>query len=330
VPRDTRLLKLLLHAYPDRVTVRREPGSPRGLMVGGRGVELEPASVVRKAPLFLSIDPRDGVPGANGSRVRLASAIEPEWLAEVHPHLLAEAVTHRFDAERERVVTARTTTFAGLVVREVITGAREDPEGAAMVLAEAAAPRLESLVAEDDTAGPLLARLRFLNTAAPDLGLPAADAEGLAARLAAWCGGCHSLDDLRRRGWANFVAGLLDWNQRRQLDEHAPEALAVPSGNRIRLRYGEGDAPVLAVRLQELFGMTETPRVARGRVAVVVHLLGPNYRPVQVTSDLASFWRTTYAEVRKELRARYPKHPWPENPLDAQAVAVGQRRRPPA
>jgi ATP-dependent helicase HrpB len=112
------------------------------------------------------------------------------------------------------------------------------------------------------------------------------------------------------------------------MDQEAPEALVVPSGNRIRLRYEPGRPPVLAVRLQELFGWAETPRIARGRVAILLHLLGPNYRPVQVTDDLHSFWSQTYFQVRKDLRNRYPKHAWPDDPLSARPKAKGSRRAP--
>ena len=113
----------------------------------------------------------------------------------------------------------------------------------------------------------------------------------------------------------------------RLLTQHAPEWIEVPSGNRIRLRYALGQPPVLAVRLQELFGLPATPRIAAGRVAVKLELLGPNFRPVQVTDDLASFWKNTYPQVRKDLRARYPKHSWPEDPLTAKPQAKGGRRR---
>jgi ATP-dependent helicase HrpB len=120
------------------------------------------------------------------------------------------------------------------------------------------------------------------------------------------------------------LLGRLDWSLRRRLDELAPTHLAVPSGSRIRIDYA-GDEPVLAVKLQELFGQTETPRLVDGRVPVLVHLLSPARRPVQVTRDLASFWATTYFEVRKDLKGRYPKHPWPDDPLAARATA---RTRP--
>ena len=125
---------------------------------------------------------------------------------------------------------------------------------------------------------------------------------------------------------APLLLGRLPYPLDRLLEQHAPPAIEVPTGNRIKLDYAAGAKPVLAVRLQELFGWTDTPRIAGGRVPVVLHLLGPNYRPVQITEDLRSFWSTTYFQVRKDLRVRYPKHSWPEDPLTAKPEAKGRRR----
>jgi ATP-dependent helicase HrpB len=113
----------------------------------------------------------------------------------------------------------------------------------------------------------------------------------------------------------------------RLLEQHAPRALVVPSGKSVSIRYEPGRAPILAVRLQELFGLKQTPRVAGGRVAVVLEILGPNYRPVQVTDDLASFWATAYFQVRKDLKRRYPKHSWPDDPLTAKPQARPARKK---
>jgi ATP-dependent helicase HrpB len=121
---------------------------------------------------------------------------------------------------------------------------------------------------------------------------------------------------MRQADWLQAVEGALTYEQRQLIEREAPERLTVPSGNSIALRYESGRPPVLAVRIQEVFGLRQTPRVARGRVAVLLELLAPNYRPQQITSDLASFWANIYAQVRKDLRARYPKHAWPEDPLN--------------
>jgi ATP-dependent helicase HrpB len=147
----------------------------------------------------------------------------------------------------------------------------------------------------------------------------------IARELAA---GRRCFAEMKRAPLLETLRNRLTHEQRRQLDRHAPERIGVPSGSQIRLDYGPGRAPVLAARIQELFGMAETPRIAGGRIAVVMHLLAPNQRPEQVTNDLASFWKNVYQEVRKELRSRYPKHAWPEDPTTAKAEwRPGGKRR---
>ena len=320
------LLRLPLHAYPDRVTLRREGDPSRGVMAGGRGVVLEPSSVVRHGRLFLSLDPRETTVG-NEARVSLASAIEEEWLEEIHPDLVERRLVQRFDEERGRVISEREILFAGLAIHRDAIGAKSDPEGASRALADYVRAHGEEFFAADDAAAGFLQRVRFLACAMPEWELPAFGAAELGEAAAPGCAGKTSLEALRKLGPRSLLEARLTWKQRDALDRHAPERIEVPSGSRIRLIYEAGGPPVLAVRLQEMFGQRETPSVAGGRVPVVVHLLGPNHRPVQITTDLASFWRSTYVEVRRELRARYPKHPWPEDPLTAPPRAMGGRRR---
>ncbi|MCX7048401.1 MAG: ATP-dependent helicase HrpB, partial [Candidatus Sumerlaeota bacterium] len=337
--RPQSLLRLLLHAYPDRVTVRRANDPSRGVMVGGRGVILEPSSVVRKAPLFLSIDPRDvptpaGQRGAAGeSRVSLASAIEEEWLEEIFPHLYERRDTCRFDPEKEKVLGMQQVFFAGLLIREDATGAGKDRESAAVALFEYLRRNVVAFFQEDQRAAAFLARIRFLRKYMPELNLPDFDTPALEKILHEACEGCATVAQARERAARRLIEHGMTWKQRATLDEHAPETITVPSGSRIRLNYldpanPQGAAPpILAVRLQEMFGLAETPRIAAGRAPVTLHLLGPNFRPMQITSDLKNFWNTTYAEVRKQLRARYPRHPWPEDPWNAPPVSVGRRKR---
>ena len=150
--------------------------------------------------------------------------------------------------------------------------------------------------------------------------------DNLGEILAQSCTDKRSLQQLKDQDLAELVLSALDWKLRRDLDELAPEQIDVPSGSRVRLEYHGSKQPTLAVRLQEVFGWSETPKLAGGRVPLVMELLGPNYRPVQITSDLASFWKTTYFQVRKDLRTRYPKHSWPEDPLTAKPEARGRPR----
>jgi ATP-dependent helicase HrpB len=186
------------------------------------------------------------------------------------------------------------------------------------VLAAAAAERLERVAPPADSPGGLYrTRVRCLRQWMPELQLPALDDEGMRELLTGLCQGCRSFADLRRAPWLDAIQGRLSHQQRQAIEREAPERLPVPSGSRLALRYEVGRPPVLAVRIQEVFGLRESPRVAGGRVRVLLHLLAPNYRPQQVTDDLASFWANTYPQVRKELRARYPKHAWPEDPWSA-------------
>jgi ATP-dependent helicase HrpB len=173
-------------------------------------------------------------------------------------------------------------------------------------------------------------RQRMMFMARHDASWPDVSDEALSATMAAWLGphvaGLRRLTDLQRVDLVTALGGLLDWKQRAALDDAAPTHLVVPSGSRIPVDYSDPDVPVLAVRLQEMFGCMDTPRIGGGRVAVTLHLLSPASRPVQVTRDLAGFWRTTYFEVRKDLRGRYPKHHWPDDPLAAPPTHRAKRR----
>lgn len=170
-----------------------------------------------------------------------------------------------------------------------------------------------------DGAARLRARLGFLR--ALDDRWPDVSDDALIAALGGWLGpaieGIRRRADLERVNPGEALLRLLDWRQRRELDTLAPTHVQAPSGSRVAVDYSDPATPVLAVRLQEVFGWTETPRIAAGRVPLTLQLLSPAGRPVQVTRDLAGFWRTTYFEVRKDLKGRYPKHAWPDDPLRA-------------
>ena len=200
-----------------------------------------------------------------------------------------------------------------------------EPVAAAELLQEAATSRLERAVPEDPSWHQLVARLGFLHRVLPEW--PEPDPTFLRALLPMLCPGHRSLGSLRRADWAGAVRDHLGWSRWSALQALAPERIEVPSGSQIRLSWEAGHPPVLPVRMQELFGSRHTPSVAGGRVPVVLHLLAPNGRPQQVTDDLAGFWDRTWPEIRKELRARYPKHAWPEDPVAARPERRPRRRR---
>lgn len=319
---DDALLRAVFAAYPDRLARRREVGSTRALTVGGRGVRLAPTSGVHEPELFVCVDVDAG--GAD-SFVRLASGVERAWLP---PDRVATRIEVTFDERAERLAARKVTRFGDLVLQEADAHIADEGQAAA-VLARAAADRLEKVLpAPDSAAGAFRTRVRCLRAWVPELNLPAFDATDLADALESLCRGRRSLADVRTGPWLDVLRGSLSYQQLQAVEAEAPERIEVPSGSHISLTYEEGRAPVLAARIQEMFGQTETPRVARGRVKVLLHLLAPNYRPQQVTDDLASFWANGYPLVRKELRARYPKHSWPEDPLTADAVRGPKKRAP--
>jgi len=307
------LMRCLLEAFPDRLARLRAGAPDRATMVGGRGVRLD-ASRLRGEPLFLAIDVNDATGEAG---VRQASAVERHWL-EDGPGAAANLCTREeivYHPSRRQVEGRLRTTWMDLVLDETPV-AIADAAAAADILAREAAAQLDRVLPDSaSAAGTFLARCRWLAAAAPDLGLPPLDDAAVAALLPAVCTGLRSLDDVREADWASHVQGLIGHRLLPEIERLAPATIELPTGKRHRLAYEPGGQPVLAVRIQELFGVKDTPRIAGGRVPVLLHLLGPNHRPQQVTSDLAGFWQNTYPAVKKELRRRYPKHAWPDDPL---------------
>ncbi len=320
VDADEAVQRAILVAFTDRVARRREATGRRAIMVGGRGVRLDNRSAVRDAPLFVCVDLEEV--GQSESVVRQASAIERDWLSA---NLITTKVEVEFDPERKRVVAFRRTRFCDLVIDEAATNIPADFD-AAPLLAKAAAEQFDQDFCQDEAGLRYLARVRFLAKWMPELKLPDLGDDPVRGLLNQLCHGCRSLDDVRRAPLTPAIQALLTPQQIQAIAREAPERLTVASGSQIALRYESDQSPVLAVRIQEVFGMKETPRVAGGRVPVVVHLLAPNMRPQQVTTDLGSFWRNTYPEVRKELRRRYPKHAWPEDPCVAKPQARSSKR----
>ena len=314
---EAHLGRALLAAFPSRLARRREPQSPRALLASGRGAKLSEGSAVRDEELFLALDLMDA-PGE--AMVRLASGIQREWL---DPEGWKTHLETRFDEKTNRVETRKRVQWHGLTLDETDHPTARD-EKTAELLAEIAWQKRNLVFPQADSpAGKLLARWRWLNQEVSGL-LPPLDESFEREVLLGLCQGLRGLAELENADWHGALAGRLTHQQSKDLDAHAPERITLPSGNSVQLSYEPGRPPVLAARIQELFGWKETPRIAQGKVRLLLHLLAPNYRPQQVTDDLASFWNNTYQQVRKDLRGRYPKHPWPEDPWTAVAP---QRRK---
>lgn len=318
------LARALLAAFPDRLARRREPKSRRGVMAGGRGVALSEESSVADAPLFLCLDLDAGARGERAEApVRIASAVDRQWLDPARVRTATEGV---FDEERERVVAMKRTVFDDLVLEEVLAGVPDLAE-TSRALAQAAAERLERVLPpDDDELWGFVRRVQCLREWMPELALPDLSHDALKGVLPDLCEGRRSFEELRRAPWLDFVRARFDHRTLQTIEREAPERLAVPSGSEIRLVYEPLKAPVLAARIQELFGLAETPRVAAGRIGVLLHLLAPNRRPQQITEDLRSFWNNTYPLVAAELKRRYPRHSWPDDPWNAPAERRPRRR----
>ena len=308
---------LLALAYPDRLARRRDGDAERYLLANGRGARLAAGDPLSKRD-WLAAAHLDA--GASEGRIWLAAPVDPADLAR---HLADRIQTVRevgWDERQAAVVARRERRLGALVIDG---GPLADPDPAALRRAMLAGVRqlgLDSLPWTDELRDwrerAMALRHWFPEDGWPDL-TDAWLAEHLDGWLGPWLDGITRREHLRRLDLAAALHGSIDGRRRTRLNELAPTHLLVPSGSRVRLRYPPGEPPVLAVKLQELFGLADTPRVADGRIPVTLHLLSPAQRPIQVTQDLRGFWERTYPEVKKELKGRYPKHPWPDDPWTA-------------
>jgi ATP-dependent helicase HrpB len=304
----------LLAGFPDRVAQRRSERDV--VLVGGEAAQLADPHLLPPAARFLiAVDVEErrehGAP-----LVRSAWAIEPEWLIDLFPERVEEVEQVVWNRAAERVEAVSAMRFGALTLAESRAGVMPDAERTAALLAEQALAVGVQRFADPADSEALLERARF---AAAQTGMEAPSPEVVAAALQDLCAGLRGFRELeqaaRDGGLLAAVRARLDPRLSQALDRVAPERIALPTGRRTKVHYEAGKPPWIASRLQDFFGLRETPRVAGGKVPVLVHLLAPSQRPVQVTQDLAGFWERLYPQVRRELMRRYPRHAWPENPL---------------
>lgn len=302
-------------AYPDRVAQRRAGERARFVLRNGRGAELTAAQSLSRSAYIVAVELDDRRPE---SRIFRAAAVDEAELRELFAAQISTADSIAFDNASGAVVARRREMLGAIALRDVDLP-NPDAEAVRVTLLGAIRVHGVSLLPWPDAAIRLRARLAFI--AHHDDTWPDVSDAALTQRLDEWLGpsvlGLRRLGDLARIDLSEALLRLLDWQQRRSLDDLAPPHLVVPTGSRIPVDYSDPEAPTLAVRIQEVFGLTESPRVLAGRVPVTMQLLSPAHRPVQITKDLAGFWRTSYFDVRKDLRGRYPRHEWPEDPLSA-------------
>ncbi len=316
----------VLAGFPDRVCRRREEGSDQAVMVGGRGVRVVGGQPLEEE-LFVAVEARESSGRQlSVSLVSLWVGLEREALEEVFPGSETAEVEAVFDHERAQVVGVRRTRFWDLVLSEQRGGQLEPGQVEAVLAAQAARDPFAHLGPQKDLRR-FLARLDWLRRQRPDLDLPEIGEEAIAAAVRDLCAGKRSLRELHGLPVLPLLESQMAPGLRRDLNRDAPDRVMLPSGRRAQVDYESGDEPCLAARLQEFFGLADTPRLAGGKVALVLQLLAPNHRPVQITRDLPSFWANVYPQVRNELRRKYPRHSWPDDPLTAKAESRPQRRR---
>jgi ATP-dependent helicase HrpB len=300
---DAALHRALLAAFPDRVMRRRDL----------------PATIACPSEYFVAIDVEERKTATQKTAslvVRAFSPIEPDWLLDLEPSGVEEKLTIRWNAERERVEAVSALVYDKLTLSE--SAAPPSPEvSAAMakVLADEAVRAGPARFCDAEALEKLVARIGFLKTYLPGEPIPALGRDTLERVIRESCLDCVSFKDLKEADLLGRVRGLLPPEQQQKLERFAPEFVQLMGGRRVRVHYEEGKPPWIESRLQDFFGMRTGPTVAGGRVPLTLHLLAPNQRAVQVTSDLAGFWERVYPQLRRELGRRYPRHKWPEDPL---------------
>lgn len=315
---------LLAFAYPDRIAQGR--GDGRFLLSSGRGARLRQVEWMSRSSYLVAAEVDDE--GADGV-IQLAAPVELHELLDHCREWLQEQAHVYWDSSASAVRARKVLQLGSLVLKEA-SYERPPAEEIAAALMQGVRERGLKLLSWNRQTLQLQARLIFMHFSAPEDWPDSSDAallDSLESWLLPFALGAKNVSDLQRLDGSGLLLGRLDWEQRQQLEQEAPTHIRVPSGSRLPVDYSNPEAPVLAVRLQELFGMKNTPRIGRGRVPLVLHLLSPAQRPVQVTSDLSSFWNEAYFEVKKDLKGRYPKHYWPDDPLEATATHRAKPKR---
>ena len=317
------LARALLVAFPDRVARRRKPNGRDLVLSSGGAMPQADESAVHDAPFVVVCRERggDGVPIA----ATLVSAIEPDWLLELFPERVRGVTELVFAAGPGRVEAIERLVYDELVLDETRRAAPASEASARVLATEALAKGLAAFVERPEALERYLARARFV--ASLDATFPGVDDDALATRLRALCEGRTSFAELKKADLLSELEGTLSASEASRLREWAPTHLPLPSGRRGEVHYDAGKPPWLESRMQDLFGTRATPVVGGGRVPIVIHLLAPSGRPVQITQDLAGFWNNHYPALKRELQRKYPRHSWPDDPLTAVAEARPRPRR---
>jgi ATP-dependent helicase HrpB len=310
-PEDEFLQKCILTAFSDQLAKRCDKGTLRCELVHGRTGELARESVIRDAELLVAAEITEigQTRGQTGVLLNLATAVQEEWLEDLFPEDFSEVRAPQYDTSIKRVVVERRRMFRDLALDTSITHDPKPDEAAAVLAAEVLKGNLD-IPGWDDEIENWILRVNLLAQWCPDKNIPVIDEAARRTMLEELCFGAVCRKDLREANVKAVVRDWLTYEQQQWIEKQMPDRFAMPGGHRARIRYEAGHKPVLSAMIQDFFGMTKTPTIAFGQIPLVVELLAPNKRPVQITEDLESFWRTAYPELRPALSRRYPKHKW--------------------
>ena len=308
---DEALQKCILIGFSDRVARRLDSGTLRCELVHNRRGVLARESAVQHAPLFVAAEVREvGQHGGDTNTIlSLATEIHQAWLTQLYPEDLARELEVFYDATARRVYAEELQTFRGL---ELDARKIEPPplEPAARLLAEQVVAGKLALKEWDHSVEQWITRLNLLAKWCPEFELPPLTPADHQTLIEQFCHGAFTYKEIKDRPVKPVLRDWLNPMQRQLLEEHAPERLKLSNGRTPKVVYSASEPPHIALRIQELYDVTETPKIAMGRVPVLLHILAPNNRPVQITQDLPGFWREHYPKVKSELQRKYPKHPW--------------------
>jgi ATP-dependent helicase HrpB len=308
--------KAMLASFSDQLAIRFNQGTLACKLVGNRRGKLDEESCVKNAPAFVAAEITEVEAREVITHLRRATAIDPAWLTELFPEDLTQSDAAAWDDARRRVVSRKETRFRDLVMEAKESDHHINLDQAAAILA--AKVLSEDLVLKnwDHSVEQWTARLLLLGKAMPELEMPGWSDEDKADAIAQICHGYVAYKDIKE---ANVWRVLREWlsaAQRAALDSYCPERIDLPNGQSAKITYEAGKDPFISVRVSHLFGIWETPTIVNGRVPLLVHILTPGQKPWQMTKDLKGFWSSGYAQMKKEVAGRYPRHPWPDNPRE--------------
>ena len=307
----TRAAQCFLRAFPDRVAALVSAEKGRYQLPGGKRAKLRPGSAATGAALICAGEALESAHRAGADiTLSFAAEIKEPWLREAFPWDITTVSRPALDKDMLTPVTETLTLYRDIPIRSEISSAPRGKASSDLIAAEFISGR-HKLQNWNEDAEEWLARVEFLAKAAPDMGLEPLGEEDIKLVIADICNGARSVAEARTRPVLPALQNWFGWEKNRKIEKHAPVKLEMPGGRRAKIRYPRGGEPYLEAKIQDLFTLKETPKIAEGRVALVVHILAPSMRPVQVTKDLKSFWAVSYPKLRPALSRRYPKHKWP-------------------